>query len=86
MLVRSSWLPALLLSPLILVNGVIVPPFTEPVGVEVEVEASVKADAFFFAAFSARRFCFAAEGGIVVWEGALIDAPITKISIRSIGV
>jgi len=41
-----------------------VPPFTEPVGVEVDVEGSVKAAAFFFAAFSARRFCFDAEGGM----------------------
>ena len=71
------------MSPLRLVKGVMVPPFTEPAGVEVDVEASVGPAAFFFAAFSARRFCFDAEGGIVVWEGALIDALITKISIRS---
>ncbi len=51
---------------LTLVRGVLlVLPFTEPVGVEAVVEA-VPAAAAFFAAFSASRFCFEAEGGIVV--------------------
>jgi len=63
---RSSLLPALLLSPDMLVSGVFVP-LTEPVGVELEGESEpvVATPAFFFAAFSARRFCFDAEGAIV---------------------
>lgn len=61
---RSSWLVAADM----LVRGVLVElPLTEPVGVEAEVE-SVKPllCADFFAAFSARRFCFEAEGAMVV--------------------
>lgn len=54
-----------------LVRGVLVElPFTEPFGVEVEVDASVPFAVLpfvaCFAAFSARRFCFDAEGGMVV--------------------
>ena len=43
-------------------------PLAEPVGVEVEVDASVSLPLFLadcLAAFSARRFCFEEEGGIV---------------------
>ena len=60
---RSS----VLLAALTLVSGVL-PPFTEPVGVDVDVVASAPAAsaAFFFAAFSASLFCFEAEGGMVV--------------------
>ena len=60
--VRSS----LLLAALILVSGVLValPPLTEPAGVEVDDEVPPAMPAFFFAAFSARRFCFEAEGAI----------------------
>lgn len=55
-----------LFEALTLVRGVLVLlPFSEPVGVEVVVEA-VPATEAFFAAFSASRFCFEAEGGIVV--------------------
>lgn len=59
---KSSWLVA----ALTLVRGVLPP--SEPVGVEeaVVVEAVPATPAFFFAAFSASRFCFEAEGGIVV--------------------
>ncbi len=58
-----------------LVSGVLVAlPFTEPVGVvpegvDVLVEASVPPALFFadcFAAFSASRFCFDAEGAMLV--------------------
>ena len=57
----SSWLPAALR----LVSGVFSAlPFTEPEGVDVDVDAVPPAD--FFAAFSARRFCFDAEGAMVV--------------------
>ena len=47
-----------------LVSGVLAP-LTEPDGVVLEGESSPATPAFFFAAFSARRFCFAAEGAIV---------------------
>ena len=62
--VRSSWLVAADM----LVRGVLteLPPLTEPVGVDVLVDASVPL--FFadcFAAFSARRFCFDAEGAMM---------------------
>lgn len=54
--------------PLMLVSGVLAP-FTEPAGVELDGEASPSAPlamlAFFFAAFSARRFCLEAEGGMM---------------------
>lgn len=63
--VRSSVLPALLFMPLILVMGVLAP-VTDPAGVDVDVSTSPFIVEFFFAAFSARRFCFEAEGGIVV--------------------
>jgi len=47
------------------------PPKTEPAGVDVEVEASGVPFTFAacFAAFSARRFCFEVEGGMMVDEG-----------------
>ena len=66
MLVRSSWLVAADM----LVSGVLVAlPLMEPVGVDVLVDASVSLPALFFAdcfaAFSASRFCFDAEGAIV---------------------
>lgn len=61
---RSSWLLDLLGAPLTLVRGV-VRPLTEPVGVVVLEEGSVaEAEAAFFAAFSARRFCLDAEGAM----------------------
>lgn len=61
--VKSS----LLLAALILVSGVLMAlPFTESAGVEVVDEVPPAIPAFFFAAFSARRFCFEAEGGILV--------------------
>jgi hypothetical protein len=55
-----------LLAALTLVSGVLValPPLTESAGVDVD-EELVPKPAFFFAAFSARRFCFEAEGGMV---------------------
>ena len=69
---RSSWLVAADM----LVSGVLVAlPLTEPVGVvpvgvDVLVEASVSLPALFFAdcfaAFSASRFCFDAEGAISI--------------------
>ena len=65
--IRSSELPALLFIPLMLVKGVLAP-LTEPVGVDVGGELSPlgPAPAFFFAAFSARRFCFEDDrGGIL---------------------
>jgi hypothetical protein len=64
---RSSELPALLFIPLILVKGVLAP-LTEPAGVDVEGESSPLGPppAFFFAAFSASRFCFDAEGAIAL--------------------
>ena len=63
---RSSWLVAADM----LVSGVLVAlPLMEPVGVDVLVDASVSLPALFFAdcfaAFSASRFCFDAEGAIV---------------------
>jgi hypothetical protein len=60
--VRSS----VLLAVLMLVSGVLValPPLTESAGVDVDGEDLPAIVAFFFAAFSARRFCFEAEGGI----------------------
>jgi len=63
--VKSS----VLFAALMLVMGVleVLPPLTEPAGVEVEVEVLPARPAFFFAAFSARRFCFEAEGAI--WIG-----------------
>ncbi len=50
-----------------LVIGVLtlLPPLTDPDGVDVEVEAPVPPAAF-LAAFSARRFCLEAEGAMVV--------------------
>lgn len=61
---RSSVLVAALL-PL---RGVLKAlPLTEPVGVEVEVDASPLIPADFFAAFSARRFCFDAEGAMMFY-------------------
>lgn len=69
--VRSSVLPAMLFMPLILVIGVLAP-VTDPAGVDVDVEASPFGVEFFFAAFSARRFCFEAEGGIVQGEVRLV--------------
>lgn len=69
MLVRSS----LLVAADMLVSGVLIVlpallPFTEPFGVSVEpdVVASDLPLAACFAAFSARRFCFEAEGAMVV--------------------
>ena len=67
--VRSSLLPATDK----LVNGVLnalLPPLIEPSGVEVPVPVVVLSSPPFtfdacFAAFSARRFCFEAEGAIV---------------------
>ena len=66
MALRSSWLVA----AEVFVRGVLTElPLTEPVGVEVEVVAvSVSFPLLFadcLAAFSARRFCFEAEGAIV---------------------
>ena len=63
---RSSWLVAADM----LVSGVLVAlPLMEPVGVDVLVDASASLPALFFAdcfaAFSASRFCFDAEGAIV---------------------
>jgi hypothetical protein len=60
--VKSS----LLLAALILVSGVLValPPLTESAGVDVDGDVLPAIPAFFFAAFSARRFCFEAEGAI----------------------
>ena len=68
---KSSWLVA----ALTLVRGVLPP--SEPVGVEeaVVVEAVPATPAFFFAAFSASRFCFEAEGGIVVERQGLQLGP-----------
>ncbi len=63
--VRSSWLVAADR----LDSGVLMelPPFVEPGGVdEVREEATVLALAACLAAFSARRFCFDADGGMVV--------------------
>jgi len=54
-----------------LVSGVLAP-LTEPDGVVLEGESSPATPAFFFAAFSARRFCFAAEGAIVDDEMKLV--------------
>ena len=64
--VISSWLVAADK----LVNGVLseLPPF-EPGGVDEETEKSATLEfalAACFAAFSARRFCFEAEGGIAM--------------------
>ena len=65
--VRSSWLVAADR----LVKGVLseLPPFVEPGGVSEVTDESTGlalALAACFAAFSARRFCFDADGGIVV--------------------
>ena len=63
MLVRSSALVA----ADVLVRGVPaaeLPPLTDPLGVDVEVDIPL-ALAEPFAAFSANRFCFDAEGGII---------------------
>jgi hypothetical protein len=58
---RSS----VLVAALMLVKGVLIAlPGAEPVGVEVDVEASPLTPAAFLAAFSANRFCLDAEGGI----------------------
>jgi hypothetical protein len=43
----------------------------EPGGVDEEIEKSALALAACFAAFSARRFCFDAEGGIAVKNESL---------------
>ena len=72
MLVRSS----LLVAADMLVSGVLIVlpallPFTEPFGVSVEpdVVASDLPLAACFAAFSASRFCFDADGAmVVVWS------------------
>lgn len=63
MLVRSSALVA----ADVLVKGVPaeLPPLTEPFGVDVEVVSPPLAFTDPLAAFSARRFCFDAEGAIV---------------------
>lgn len=65
---RSSWLVAADK----LVNGVLseLPPFVEPGGVDEEIEGSAALLTLeaCFAAFSARRFCFDAEGAIVECE------------------
>ena len=73
MLVRSSLLVAadMLVSGVLIVLPALLPallPFTEPFGVSVDpdVVASDLPFAACFAAFSARRFCFDAEGGMVV--------------------
>lgn len=48
-----------------LVSGVLAAlPKADPVGVEVDVAVSLCCFAACFAAFSARRFCFDAEGGM----------------------
>jgi hypothetical protein len=50
-----------------LVSGVLntLPPLTEPAGVDVDVDPSPPfTPADFLAAFSARRFCFEAEGAM----------------------
>ena len=65
---KSSWLVA----ALTLVRGVLPP--SEPVGVEA-VEVVPANPEFFFAAFSASRFCFEAEGGIVVERQGLQLGP-----------
>lgn len=64
--VKSS----VLLAALTLVRGVLMalPPFTEPAGVDVDGDVLPAIPAFFFAAFSARRFCFEAEGAIEIEE------------------
>jgi hypothetical protein len=59
---------SVLLAALILVIGVLIalPPFTEPAGVDVDVDPSTPfTPADFLAAFSARRFCLEAEGAMV---------------------
>lgn len=65
--VRSSWLVAADR----LVKGVLseLPPFVEPGGVDEVTDESIGLAltlAACFAAFSARRFCFDADGGIAV--------------------
>ena len=70
-----------------LVNGVLAP-FTEPAGVELDGEASpspLAMLAFFFAAFSARRFCLEAEGAMMRVERDRWSNLPPKISIRSVG-
>jgi hypothetical protein len=67
MLVRSS----VLVAAEVFVRGVpvVLPPLTDPLGVEDEVPTDFPlAFAEPFAAFSARRFCLDAEGGML-WEG-----------------
>ena len=57
----------MLLAALMLVSGVLntLPPLTEPAGVDVDVDPSPPfTPADFLAAFSARRFCFEAEGAV----------------------
>ena len=61
---RSSWLTFLLPRALRLVRGVEAPPLVDSAGVEVPV--ALEPPAAFLAAFSARRFCLDAEGGILV--------------------
>ena len=75
MLVRSS----VLVAAEVFVSGVpTVLPLTEPLGVDVDVSVPVDfplALAEPFAAFSANRFCFDAEGamvGLILWLGSRI--------------
>ena len=65
--IRSS----VLVAADMLVIGVLIelPPFTEPLGVDADAEASL-IPAAFFAAFSASRFCLEAEGGMAGRSGA----------------
>jgi hypothetical protein len=85
MLVRSS----VLVAAEVFVSGVpTVLPLTEPLGVDVDVSVPVDfplALAEPFAAFSANRFCFDAEGamvGLILWLGSRIKkiAGCTSVS------
>ena len=67
--VRSSWLVAAdrLVSGVLTELPPLLPPFVEPGGVDELTEEPIVLDlAACLAAFSARRFCFDADGGMVV--------------------
>jgi hypothetical protein len=78
--IRSSELPALLFMPLILVSGVLAP----LVDVEGDSDLFGPPPAFFLAAFSASRFCFEAEGAMLLTVVEIDGDSI--FLIRSIGV
>lgn len=72
----------MIIAALPLRGALIALPLTEPVGVEVEVDASLLIPADFSAALSARRFCCDAEGSML-FDAENVEIPSSMCVIFS---